>query len=82
MIASRARSTLLHPATSLAVVCERDPSMEALAAVGLAGNIVQFIDFSCKLFEQTTAITRAKAQLQELKAWNPSRKICNLLRRI
>ncbi|KAF2866677.1 P-loop containing nucleoside triphosphate hydrolase protein, partial [Massariosphaeria phaeospora] len=30
--------------------------MEALAAVGLAGNIVQFVDFSCKLFDQATSI--------------------------
>lgn len=30
--------------------------MEALAAVGLAGNIVQFIDFSCKLFDQANSI--------------------------
>jgi hypothetical protein len=30
--------------------------MECLAAVGLAGNIVSFIDFSCKLFSQATAI--------------------------
>ena len=35
--------------------------MEALAAVGLAGNIVQFIDFSCKLFEQSTSIYRSRA---------------------
>jgi len=30
--------------------------MEALATVGLAGNIVQFIDFSCKLFDQARTI--------------------------
>jgi len=30
--------------------------MEAVAAVGLAGNIVSFVDFSCKLFSQATAI--------------------------
>jgi hypothetical protein len=30
--------------------------MEVLAAVGLAGNIVQFIDFSCKLFGQANSI--------------------------
>lgn len=34
--------------------------MEALAAVGLAGNIVQFIDFSCQLFDRTQAICRSK----------------------
>ncbi|KAF2662244.1 hypothetical protein K491DRAFT_710188 [Lophiostoma macrostomum CBS 122681] len=30
--------------------------MEALAAVSLAGNVVQFVEFSCKLFEQATTI--------------------------
>jgi len=30
--------------------------MEALAVVGLAGNIVQFVDFSCKLFSRATTI--------------------------
>lgn len=30
--------------------------METLAAVGLVGNIFQFIDFSCKLFEQANSI--------------------------
>lgn len=30
--------------------------MEALAAVGLAGNIVQFIDFTCKLFAGANSI--------------------------
>lgn len=30
--------------------------MEALAAIGLAGNIVQFIDFTCKLLDQATSI--------------------------
>lgn len=30
--------------------------MEALAAVGLAGNVVQFVDFSCKLFDQASSI--------------------------
>ena len=35
--------------------------MEALAAVGLAGNIVQFVDFSCKLFEQSASIYHSRA---------------------
>lgn len=30
--------------------------MECLAAVGLASNIVSFVDFSCKLFNQATVI--------------------------
>jgi hypothetical protein len=30
--------------------------LEALAAVGLAGNVAQFIDFSCKLFSVTCEI--------------------------
>lgn len=29
---------------------------EALAAVGLAGNIVQFVDFSCKLFGTAASV--------------------------
>lgn len=29
--------------------------MEALAAVGLVGNIVQFVDFTCKLFDQASS---------------------------
>ena len=36
-------------------------ALEALAAVGLAGNIVQFIDFSCRLFSTTTSIHRSYA---------------------
>ena len=35
--------------------------MEALAAVGLAGNLVQFIDFTCKLFDQATSIYHSQA---------------------
>jgi hypothetical protein len=35
--------------------------MEALAAVGLAGNIIQFVDFSCKLFERTASIYHSHA---------------------
>ncbi|KAH7410001.1 hypothetical protein DE146DRAFT_333303 [Phaeosphaeria sp. MPI-PUGE-AT-0046c] len=35
--------------------------MEALAAVGLAGNIVQFIDFSCKLFAGASSIYHSHA---------------------
>lgn len=35
--------------------------MEALAAVGLAGNIVQFIDFSCKLFGQANSIYHSRS---------------------
>jgi hypothetical protein len=35
--------------------------MEALAAVGLAGNIVQFIDFSCKLFDQANSIYHSQS---------------------
>ena len=35
--------------------------MEALVAVGLAGNIVQFVDFSCTLFERTTSIYHSHA---------------------
>jgi hypothetical protein len=35
--------------------------MEALAAVGLAGNIVQFIDFTCKLFDQAASIYHSRA---------------------
>jgi len=30
--------------------------LEAFAAVGLAGNIVQFVDFSVKLFDHTRAV--------------------------
>ena len=30
--------------------------VEALAAVGLAGNVAQFVEFSCKLFDQATTI--------------------------
>lgn len=30
--------------------------MDAFAAVGLAGNIVQFIDFSCKVVDQAASI--------------------------
>ena len=33
--------------------------LEALAAVGLAGNIAQFIDFSCKIFETSKAVYRS-----------------------
>ena len=35
--------------------------MEALAAIGLAGNLVQFIDFACKLFDQATLIYHSQA---------------------
>ncbi|KAF2114256.1 hypothetical protein BDV96DRAFT_647722 [Lophiotrema nucula] len=35
--------------------------MEALAAVGLAGNVVQFVDFTCKLFDRATAIHHSQA---------------------
>lgn len=35
--------------------------MEALAAVGLAGNIVQFIDFSCTLFSQAKAVHHSQS---------------------
>jgi hypothetical protein len=30
--------------------------LDALTAVGLVGNVVQFVDFSCKLFSQTRRI--------------------------
>lgn len=30
--------------------------MDAVAAVGLAGNIVQFVDFGCKLFSTSNQI--------------------------
>jgi hypothetical protein len=30
--------------------------LEAFAAIGLAGNIVQFVDYSCKLFSQSREI--------------------------
>jgi hypothetical protein len=30
--------------------------LEAFAAIGLAGNIVQFVDFSCKLFSESREI--------------------------
>ena len=30
--------------------------LEALAAVSLAGNVVQFVEFTCKLFDQATTI--------------------------
>jgi hypothetical protein len=30
--------------------------MDPLTAIGLAGNVIQFIDFSCKLFSQTREI--------------------------
>ena len=33
--------------------------LEALAAVGLASNIAQFIDFSCKIFETSKAVHRS-----------------------
>jgi hypothetical protein len=33
--------------------------LEALAAVGLAGNICQFIDFTCQLFNTTASIHRS-----------------------
>jgi hypothetical protein len=35
--------------------------LEALAAVGLAGNIAQFVDFTCQLFNTTIAIHRSYA---------------------
>jgi uncharacterized protein (DUF3084 family) len=35
--------------------------LEALVAVGLAGNIVQFVDFSCRLLSTATTIHRAGA---------------------
>lgn len=39
--------------------------MEALAAVGLAGNVVQFIDFTCKLFDQAIAIHHSHAGVSQ-----------------
>jgi hypothetical protein len=35
--------------------------LEALAAVSLAGNIFQFIDFACKLFDGATSIYQSHA---------------------
>lgn len=35
--------------------------MEALTAVGLAGNIVQFIDFGCGLFNQASSIYHSQS---------------------
>lgn len=37
--------------------------LEALAAIGLAGNIVQFIDFCCTLFSQTRQISSSASGL-------------------
>lgn len=33
--------------------------LEPLLAVGLAGNVVQFLDFSCKLFSESRKVYRA-----------------------
>lgn len=35
--------------------------LEALAAVGLVGNVVQFIDFSCQLFATTMVVHHSHA---------------------
>jgi hypothetical protein len=59
--ASRAQSAPFPSTASLFASCSAWSSMESLAAVGLAGNIVQFIDFGCKLFEQTTSIYHSRA---------------------
>jgi hypothetical protein len=34
--------------------------IEALAAISLAGNVVQFVEFSCRLFDQTAAIYHSR----------------------
>jgi hypothetical protein len=35
--------------------------LEALAAVGLAGTVIQFVDFSCKLFDTATSVYHSQA---------------------
>jgi hypothetical protein len=35
--------------------------LETLAAVGLAGNVIQFVDFSCKLFDTATSVYHSQA---------------------
>ncbi|KAF1960072.1 hypothetical protein CC80DRAFT_438555, partial [Byssothecium circinans] len=54
--------------------------MEALAAVGLAGNIVQFVDFSCKLFDQTLEICASPAGVSQhaQSIENVTKKLRNL----
>ena len=39
--------------------------MELLAALGLAGNIVQFVDFTCKLFSQGREIANSAVGASE-----------------
>lgn len=39
-------------------------SMETVAAIGIAGNIVQFIDFGCKLLSKAKAIYRDGAAVE------------------
>jgi hypothetical protein len=39
--------------------------MDALTAIGLAGNIVQFVDFSCKLFVQSRELHNSSSGISK-----------------
>ena len=40
-------------------------ALESLAALGLAANIIQFVEFGCKLFSESRALYKASDELVE-----------------